>query len=647
MRRTKPRPVGECKRCGEWRRSQVVTFVICHHCYWKEPKAVCGLCHRLTRFTADNGGICLECKLWGWGPQEIKCVRCGKNRPPAARRSELCRSCHERRGRGKCSHCDRDCSFELKTAKLCKRCAHNHQAPKRLRIFIEKIRISNELNRSLFQNLVERIDWDTVDEEFRRRICEFGTFLQSHTLEQPLKWSSIRKVCYELKAHRFRRVRECLEDAGDLLLGPASEKPDEINIDPLRPVRWMPRDVRQIMERYERWLCEDRNNTPLTRQGHFGTLSRFWKCWAKRGVIVMADVKASHVEEFLYTLSVQWKCVRCAYTKKVRSRGESSAETCENSACRAVGSFKKTIRCKKETVYAHRGVLRIFFGWLRDVEQAIEDNPAPTPNRKHDRKRRAKAGRKRPATIQYYDWEIISALLDAMEDPNTPAEEAMILYLTLHHGFFIRELLTVRFPAQCRPQAFGGAPTEPLEEVLKLEWLPRKLSRNRQFLGRSAEVFTMEPTNEAWIRDLAARFIHERTQKLRDVTNPYLFVAAKMRSPRGPVTYGYLRQLVQRATSRVTGRACTIGILSKSSRLLYSEFGGYEGVKHLREMGLCPRQALTYAWAQRIRVIPKQAKSSAPFASHRGSRLTVPLIDVFGIPTEFDSGLNTTAAVAL
>jgi hypothetical protein len=339
LRRTKPKPVGESKRCSEWRRSQVVTFVICYHCYWKEPKAACGLCQRQMRFTADNGGICLECKLWGWGPQEITCRRCGKSRPPAARRSELCRSCHERRCRGKCSRCDRDCSYELKTAKLCKRCAHNHQAAKRLRIFIEKISISNELNRSVFQKLVETIDWDRVDEEFRRHIFEFGTFLQSHTLE-PLTWSSIRKVCYELKAHKFRRVRECLEDVGDLLLGPASAKSDEINIDPLRPVAWMPRDVRQMMEAFERWLCEDRNNTPFTRQGHFGTLSRFWKCCAKRGVSLMADVKASHVEEFLYTLSVQWKCLRCSYTKKVSSRGENPPGACENSTCRAVASFE-------------------------------------------------------------------------------------------------------------------------------------------------------------------------------------------------------------------------------------------------------------------------------------------------------------------
>jgi len=535
----------------------------------------------------------------------------------------------------------------LKRQKLCKRCTADYRAPTRLRRFIETIIISDDFNRSLFQNLVDTINWETVDEEVRRHIFEFGTFLQSHMFERPRSWSAIRELSGQLKDHKFRRVRECLEDVGQLLLGARNEQSDEVNLHPLNPVAWVPPELRQIMEKYDRWLCEERDDTASSRHGHFGTLSQFWKYCTKRGVTLMAEVRAPHVEEFLYTLSVKWKCVRCSYTKNVSTRGQSPPQTCENSACRAVGSFEKTIHCKEQTVFGHRGVLRIFFGWLRDVEQAIEDNPAPTPNRKHDRKRRAKSGRKRPATIQYYDWEIVSALLNAIEDPNTPAEEAMVLYLIMHHGFFARELVTVRIPPQCRPQAFGAASPQPLEDVLKLEWLPRRLSRNRQFLGRSAEGFMMEPTDEAWIRDLVARFIHERNQKLRDVTNPYLFVAAKMRGARGPLTYACLRQLVQRATSRVTGRACAIGILSKSSRLLYSEFGGYEGVRHLREMGLCPGQARAYAWAQRIRVIPKQATSSAPFACHRGSRLTVPLIDVFGIPTEFDSGLNKTAAVAL
>lgn len=599
------------------------------------------------RFTVDNEGKCLDCKHWGWAPKEITCLRCGKNRPPASRRSELCRSCHERPGRGKCSRCSRDCSYELKTAKLCKRCAHNQQAPKRLRIFIEKVSISNEINRSFFQKLIERIDWNRVDEEFRRRICEFATFLHSYTLEQPLTWPSIRKVCDELKGHKFRRVRECLEDLGHLLLGPPGEQTDELNKDPLRPVAWFPPEMRHIMKKYDQWLCDERNDAVSTRLGHFGTLSQFWKYCTKRGVTFMADVKAAHVEEFLYTLSVKWKCVRCSYTKNVSIRGESPPTSCENPACRAVGSLQKILRNKQQSVLGHRGALRIFFGWLRDVEQALEVNPAPIPSKTRNRKRRGKAGRKRPATIQYYDWEIVLAVLDAIEDPNTPAEEAMVLYLIMYHGFFVRELLTVRIPPQCRPQTFGGASTEPLEDILKLEWQPRRLSRNRQFLGRSADVFTMEPTEEPWIRNLAARFMYERNRKLRDVANPYLFVAAKMRNARGPVTYGCLRQLVQRATSRVTGRACTIGILSKSSRLLYSEFGGFEGVRHLREMGLCPEQARAYTWAQRIRVVPKQAKPSAPFARHRAAKLTVPAIDVFGIPTEFDSDVNNTAAVAV
>lgn len=53
-----------------------------------------------------------------------------------------------------------------------------------------------------------------------------------------------------------------------------------------------------------------------------------------------------------------------------------------------------------------------------------------------------------------------------------PAEEAMLLYLLLHHAFYSWELRTVRIPSQCRPIALGAEPREWLEDVLSLEWQP-------------------------------------------------------------------------------------------------------------------------------------------------------------------------------
>ena len=77
-------------------------------------------------------------------------------------------------------------------------------------------------------------------------------------------------------------------------------------------------------------------------------------------------------------------------------------------------------------------------------------------------------------------------------------------------------------------------------------------------------------------------------------------------------------------------------ILGKCSRLLYAEFGGHEGFRHLRELGLGEYQARTYAWAKPVRVVPKQAnRTQKKDAKQPRSSLTVPPIDVFGIPTDF------------
>ncbi len=130
------------------------------------------------------------------------------------------------------------------------------------------------------------------------------------------------------------------------------------------------------------------------------------------------------------------------------------------------------------------------------MEEGIEVNPAPPAQRRKRRKQRGRRTRKYPLTIQYYDWEVIDALWKAIEDPDMPAEEAMLLYLLLNHAFYLWELRTVRIPSQCRPIALGVESRESLADVLSLEWQPRELSRGRQFLGRTGAILRLEPADE-------------------------------------------------------------------------------------------------------------------------------------------------------
>jgi hypothetical protein len=283
--------------------------------------------------------------------------------------------------------------------------------------------------------------------------------------------------------------------------------------------------------------------------------------------------------------------------------------------------------------------LRIFFGWLKDVENGIDVNPT-TPAKKRKKNRCWKAEANKNLTIQYYDWKIIVSLLNAIEAFNIPLPEAMALYFILHYGFYVHELQTVRIPLECRPLVIGGASPEPLERVLRLEWLPRELSRNRHFVGRTGHIFEMQSAEEPWLRELIARFMHDRNLKLRDLSNPYLFVCTYSKLTCRPVSEAYISRLIQKATARITGRVCNPGVLAKSSRLLYSEFGEYEGWRLLRELGLCETHARRYAWAQRIRVIPKEPNEDAIKRYSAGrSPLVLPANDVFGVPTSV-SGLR-------
>ncbi len=635
-RQAKTLPVAECKRCGRRAKTQVQGYMICHGCYWREPKNQCRTCGKEKRFVTENGGICLQCSERALFPEEIECRECGKIRPPAIRASEYCEPCRERlKDKGVCSACGKQCSFWLRTKRLCKRCALNYSAPERLRTFVKNLQITYEYNRLLFYKLVATINWEAVHEEVRRRFVDFGEFLQTHEFEEALSWSSIHDLNRELCGAQYRRVRECLQQLAELLFGPEPDKLKHSDVRAFAWTDWMPADLRALMEKYDEWSKNERRNSYDSRSGHFFTLSKFWKCCANRGLKCFSNVTPEHVDEFLYTLSFKWKCRTCSLTRNLLARVEAPPEVCLNLSCGAHASFERVTRCLEQTVFSHRAALRIFFGWLKDVEYGIEVNPAPTPAKPAAVGRRSKKRkRKNPAKIQYYDWDLIDPLFEGIQDPTYPPRERMALCLVLHHGFYVRELQTVRIPFECRPLIVGGASPEPLERVFRLEWQPRELSRNRQFLGRSGSTFEMEPADEPWLPELIKTFMHERSHILRNLDNPYLFVGTHKSNSRAPLCRVYFYNLIQRATARITGRVCNPSILAKSCRLLHSEFGGYAGWRHLRELGLCEGQARVYAWAQRIRVVPKQpSESIVKRISIRSSPLTLPAKDVFGIPT--------------
>jgi len=87
-------------------------------------------------------------------------------------------------------------------------------------------------------------------------------------------------------------------------------------------------------------------------------------------------------------------------------------------------------------------------------------------------------------------------------------------------------------------------------------------------------------------------------------------VAANGSFQRKHLSDEYFYRVVESATARITGRVCNVSTLTKSARLLYSEFGGYEGAHHLEKLGLGKRQAQTYAWAQRVKVVPRKASQT-------------------------------------
>lgn len=376
--KTRIRPIGECKRCSKQRVIVLSTVMICQPCYKIEPKAYCGVCGWEKRFVTDGAGICPDCikriSKRDSRPTEIECAKCGKTKPPAKPDGDYCKLCQRNLdyGHGRCSGCGKDKPYRNKRDNLCGWCYVNRLAPRSLRRYLERVSITNEYNLTLFRHLTALINWERVNEEDRLRFSDFGKFLQSHQFEGPLSWASILKLNSELSGAKFRCVRSCLEQLGEILLDPAEKETlDESarRSKPLVPIAGFQDDVIALLKEYDLWLRTERTNTPKARSNHFETLAALGAWCGVRGLTLISAAEGAYVEEFLHTLGLKWKCRHCSFTKNLTIRGEAPPNACENIECRALHSYEKVIRCKQSTVRGHRGRLRVFFGWLKDVEK--------------------------------------------------------------------------------------------------------------------------------------------------------------------------------------------------------------------------------------------------------------------------------------
>jgi len=164
-----------------------------------------------------------------------------------------------------CSCCGKEKPYVHKEDKLCSLCNLNRHSGKRLKRFIDTVVIPSEYSLRLLQCLVATINWETVDQNVYFRIRRFGKFLQRHHVESPLTWDAIIKLKRTLTGNKYKPLRSCLEQVGELLLGVCKEEdldPDLRRIKPLARISSLSPNIIALFEKYDLWLRTERMNTP-------------------------------------------------------------------------------------------------------------------------------------------------------------------------------------------------------------------------------------------------------------------------------------------------------------------------------------------------------------------------------------------------
>lgn len=635
------RPIGAncrqiiCEVCSHLRRTNLRNRNICHKCYSREQSTRCKACGAIKHQVSEETGLCPQCASIVARPittcshclrstnifnQEtwlcktcnillrqrsysqakkvkVECSVCGKVCSSIRLNRAICRSCYEkeRHGLQLCVKCNKPSVIFYKAGQLCCSCNLDRLAFKALDDFVIKFTTPYSYNKTLFDLLVTTIDWKSVKNETNRRFRYFGHFLQTYQLPKPLTWEAIEEALPELvptSRPRPARVRSCLLDLGHLLAAKNQLESREIYVarrNVLQPITTAPGLIQPFLNSYAVWLGERRMRLDGVRQ-HLYVLASFWLWAAQHGIKLLEEVQSSLIDDYLQTLYWQWQCAVCQSEMAFEPRDRHVPKICVH--CHTTRSLAKVRRYAQNTVRHHNSILSVFFDWAKNSRLTLIDpvyKKIALPEQ----------------AIHHYSQEVISQCSKYITTPEADPIEALTLYLIIFHAFTVWELQHTQIPIVF--PVHQGISVPPLAETYYLVVPMLAPSRGNHLPGRPSNRLDFPPNAAPWLKPLLSRFECQRQQRLRTLSNRYLFISSSRIRHNTPASPEFIRRTVRSASLHATGAVCTPkGLRATSATMYVDHFGG--GI--LEWMGWGEQRAFFYSWGPRVVIHPQPLDTS-------------------------------------
>lgn len=618
-----------CIVCGSLCSTYLKTINICQTCYRKQTSTRCTRCGRMTHYPEKPEGLCPKCVSINARPQgncsrcnqvtiifnqldwlcktchntilqrqtkKVKqnkrnCSVCGQIRSSTLVGESICQTCWAKKHNGlrSCAKCGRVKVIFNKSLDLCKSCYHNHIAPRALRKYVESYTTIYPYNKTLFDLLVNSINWELVTDKTNQRFRAFGKFLQSHQLPQPLTWEAIYESLPKLGPTNRgipKYIRSCLFELGHLLAASSQLTSWDAYIarrNALLPIIKAPKHIRALLHQYASWLWQHEYRSRTVR-GHLDVLAAFWSWCEELGITSPSQVQDLLINDYLLTLHQQWQCLVCQHRIAFNPANRKPPQVCV--CCGIFKKLKQVKRYSPATVSWHRSGLLVFFDWCK-LNHMVMFNPVCRKVKRPDQ------------IISHYSLEVIEQLCNYIKDSNADPTEALVLYLIIFHGLSTQELRFAQLP--CVIALRSDIPIQTLVEAYYFVLPKPTPSRGLRIPGRFENLVSFPSQAAIWLKPLLERFLEQRRSKLKGSTSQYLLITPKHVLHQKPVSQKTIQRIVRQASLRVLGITCYPKVLRFTAGVIFTDRAG---VGILSRMGWGDQQAFAYGYAQRQTVRP-------------------------------------------
>jgi len=556
-------------------------------------QGACSNCGTPTRIDPRDG-YCVECHKKRYQrsrlealKQKVRCKRCHELKRSAYLNENICRQCVLTRKNevARCVDCGKEKTIALKkNGPLCLSCYQDRLAGGSLRKLLNDYR---GLNHAYLMQLVERIAWNAVDEEMRRRFSIFTAFLENISLPEPLTWEWLDENIPSLNGGnraRAQRIRSCLWDLAyiQVALGNLEDRKSYLGRKRIENlIEQMPEQWRKEMSDHADWMKRV-SFSPFTIYTRLVNTKQFLK-WCQRRDAALNKVTDFVFEEFEQFYRWQWTCSDCDTEAAYDIYGETP--NCSRCGVGMAKTMWHTNRAVGAMCNDVQGLLRWALG-VGLTSETITRIPC------------------HPQTFRHYSDHVIKQIAKYVASETANPIEAFVFYLILFHTCSVWELMRARLPMDENGQA------QKLSVARCIIVPEREPSRGNLSTGRVEKKIEFDLE---WLTTLLARVDEWRSRILKGTSNKYVLITPRGAKHQKSITYKFIANTINRGCASAGVGHCTAKTLRLTAAAMFAD-AGVVGILEL--MGWSKQRAHRLGWIENREVISPGVRKTARHTKH-------------------------------